>query len=134
LFLRVSHWTRTAPARGAEARHFATIGYEVLTSLESRYARVYQGCETADGLVLLFRPRIKRLLTGFAELVVLLVETLTDTTTAPLDIRTVFFNIGLARFAHRASLILRESCCREANDTCDNSDRESEHETSRYDR
>lgn len=30
------------------AHHFGTIGYEVLTSLGSRYARVYKG-ETADG-------------------------------------------------------------------------------------
>jgi hypothetical protein len=81
--------------------------------------------------VLLFRPGIKRLLASFAELIVLLVETLTDAATTPLDIRTVFLNIGFTRFPHRASLILRESCCREASDTCDNCDRDSKHETSR---
>jgi hypothetical protein len=81
--------------------------------------------------VLLFRPRIKRLLASFAELIVLLVETLTDAATTPLDIRTVFLNIGFTRFPYRASLILRESCSREASDTCDNCDRDSKHETSR---
>jgi hypothetical protein len=44
-------------------------------------------------------------------LIVLLIETLNDTTAAPLDIRAVFFKIGLARFPHRTSLILREGGC-----------------------
>jgi hypothetical protein len=79
---------------------------------------------------LLFRPRIKRLLTGFAERVVLFAETLGDTTTAPLDIRTIFFNIGLARFPHRASLTLCDGRCGEASDGCDNNDGKPEHETS----
>jgi hypothetical protein len=90
--------------------------------------RVYK-TETAE--MLLFRPRIKRLLASFAELIVLLVETLTDAATTPLNIRTVFLNIGFTRFPHRAPLILRESSCREASDTCDNYDRDSKHETSR---
>jgi hypothetical protein len=81
--------------------------------------------------VLLFRPRIKRFLASFAELIVLLIETLTDPATTPLNIRTVFLNIGFTRVPHRASLILRESSCREAGDTCDNCDRDSKHETSR---
>jgi hypothetical protein len=85
---------------------------------------------TSRALPLLLRARIKRLLAGFAELIVLLVETLNKTTAAPLNIRTVFFKIGLARFPHRPSLILRETGCREPDDTCDNSDREFEHETS----
>jgi hypothetical protein len=83
--------------------------------------------------VLLFRPRIKRLLASFAELIVLLVETLTDTTTTPLDIRTVFLDVGFAGFPHRASLILREPCGREASDTCDNCDPDSKHVISRHD-
>ena len=80
--------------------------------------------------MLLFCSRIKRLLASFTELIVLLVETLTDATSTPLDARTVFLNIGFTRFPHRASLTLRESCCREASDTCDNCDRDSKHETS----
>jgi hypothetical protein len=84
--------------------------------------------------VLLFRPRIKRLLASFAELIVLLVETLTDTTTTPLDIRTVFLDIGFTGFPHRASLILREPCGGEASDTCDDCDRNSKHVISRHDR
>jgi hypothetical protein len=83
--------------------------------------------------MLLFRACIKRLLASFAELIVLLVETLADTATTPLDIRTVFLNVGFAGFPHRASLILRESCCREASDTCDYCDRNSKHVTSRRD-
>jgi hypothetical protein len=58
--------------------------------------------------VLLFRSRIKRRLAGLAEGIVLLVETFDDMTTAPLNIRTEFFEIGLAGLAHRASLVLRE--------------------------
>jgi hypothetical protein len=84
--------------------------------------------ETAE--VLLFRPRIKGLLASFAELIVLLVEALTDAATTPWDIRTIFLNIGFTRFPHRASLILRESCCGEASDTRDNCNRDSKHETS----
>jgi hypothetical protein len=80
--------------------------------------------------VLLFRPRIKRLLVRFAELIVLLVETLTDAATTPLNIRAVLLNIGFTRLPHRASLVLRETRCREASDTCDDCDRDSKHETS----
>jgi hypothetical protein len=81
----------------------------------------------------LLRARIKRRPAGFAELVVLLVEALDTTTTAPLDIRAVFLKISFARFPHRASLILREGGCRQPDDACDNGDRNSEHETSCHD-
>src|SRR6202041_2035226 len=100
--------------------------------MNARKARASAGLSQPKWM-LLFRACIKRLLASFAELIVLLVETLADTTTTPLDIRTVFLNVGFAGFPHRASLILRETRCREASDTCDYCDRNSKHVTSRRD-
>ena len=90
------------------AHHFGTIGYEVLTSLGPRYARVYKG-GAADGLQpslpplprpdagsLLFLPGIERFLAGRAELVALLVQAGDDAAAAGRGARAVFFIIGLA--------------------------------------
>ena len=80
------------------AHHFGTIGYEVLTSLGARYARVYKGgAADADpaGKPLLFL-RVKHLLAGLRELVVLLVETGNDAAAARHRALAVFLIIRLA--------------------------------------
>jgi hypothetical protein len=53
--------------------------------MNARKARASAGLSQPKWM-LLFRACIKRLLASFAELIVLLVETLADTTTTPLDI------------------------------------------------
>ena len=118
------------------AHHFGTIGYEVLTSLGRRYARIYKGGDTAAepplrlrrsrrpsppscssflrfascrGCALLRLPASQHFLAGVAELVLLLVQTCDDAAAAGRRAGAIFIIIRLAGAAPVAALSNRGS-------------------------
>ena len=112
------------------AHHFGTIGYEVLTSLGSRYARVYKGgaadgasrCRRRASFALLLL-RVEHLLAGIAERVVLLVETRDDAAAAGHGARAVFVIIRLAGGPLFGGQALREGGGGKSNGQYGNGDR-----------